>query len=91
MDKAYSRFTRSGNASWTNERAGVSNIRRTRETVPTMCQRLKGLEKKTSTAVVIRYRWSAITTHDCQKRVNKVVEDEMVMLATRLCWTKTKR
>jgi hypothetical protein len=36
-------------------------------------------------------RQSTVTTHGYQSGVDKVVEDEMTMLATRLCWKKAKR
>ena len=41
--------------------------------------------------IVVWYGESVVTAHGCQRRVDEVVEDEMVTLATRLCWTKVKR
>jgi hypothetical protein len=38
--------------------------------------------------VVAQHDGSANATHGCQSGVDEVVEDEMMMLATRLCWTK---
>jgi hypothetical protein len=55
-----------------------------------MCQHLKGPAEKASTTVVVQHDGSAGTTHGCQSGVGEVVEDEMMMVVTRLCWTKRR-
>jgi hypothetical protein len=55
-----------------------------------MCQHLKGSAEKASATVVVQHGGSADTTHGCQSGVDEVVEDETMMLATRLCWTKRR-
>jgi hypothetical protein len=50
-----------------------------------MCQHLKGPAEKASVIVVMQHDGSAGTTHGCQSGVDEVVEDETMMLATRLC------
>jgi hypothetical protein len=55
-----------------------------------MCQHLKGPAEKASTTVVVQHDRSAGATHGCQKGVDEVVEDETMMLPTRLCWTKRR-
>jgi hypothetical protein len=54
-----------------------------------MCQHLKGPVEKASVVVVVQHGGSAGATHDCQS-VDEVIEDETMMLATRLCWMKRR-
>jgi hypothetical protein len=55
-----------------------------------MCQHLKGPAEKVSATIVVQHNGSAGVTHGCQSEVDKVVEDEKMMLATRLCWAKRR-
>lgn len=58
-----------------------------------MRQHLKGLTEKASTMVAMRRRTTRkkVPMQPTIVRVDKVDEDERVTLATRLCWTKSKK
>lgn len=58
-----------------------------------MRQHLKGLTEKASTMVAMHRRTTRkkVPMQPTIVRVDKVDEDERVTLATRLCWTKSKK